>query len=59
VNRLRTARSFTQETLAEKADLSRRSLQEIESGTKLRTVPVLARLRLALDCPWDELLKGL
>jgi len=59
VNRLRTARSFTQETVAEKADVSRRYLQEIESGTKLPTVPVLARLRLALDCPWDELLKGL
>ena len=59
VNRLRTARSLTQEALAEKADVSRRYLQEIESGTKLPTVPVLARLRLALDCPWDELLKGL
>jgi transcriptional regulator with XRE-family HTH domain len=59
VKRLRAARSFTQEALAEKADVSRRYLQEIESGTKLPTVPVLARLRKALDCTWDDLLKGL
>jgi len=59
VKRLRAARSLTQEALAEKADVSRRYLQEIESGTKLPTVPVLARLRRGLGCPWDDLLKGL
>jgi transcriptional regulator with XRE-family HTH domain len=59
VKRLRAARPLTQEALAEKADLSRRYLQEIESGTKLPTVPVLARLRRGLGCPWDDLLKGL
>jgi transcriptional regulator with XRE-family HTH domain len=59
LNRLRLARSLTQEALAEKADVSRRYLQEIESGAKLPTVPVLARLRRGLGCAWDDLLKGL
>lgn len=45
--------------LAEKADLSRRYLQEIESGAKLPTVLKLAKLREALGCTWDGLLKGL
>ena len=59
VNRLRTASALTQEALAEKADLSRRFLQEIESGAKSPTVPMLAKLRQALGCTWDDLLKGL
>jgi transcriptional regulator with XRE-family HTH domain len=59
VNRLRTTSGLTQEALAEKADMSRRYLQEIESGAKSPTVPMLARLRRALNCPWEELLKGL
>jgi transcriptional regulator with XRE-family HTH domain len=59
VKRLRAAHSLTQEALAEKADVSRRYLQEIESGAKLPTVPVLARLRRGLGCLWDDLLKGL
>jgi transcriptional regulator with XRE-family HTH domain len=59
VNRLRMAGALTQEALAEKADLSRRYLQEIEGGTKSPTVPMLSKLRRALDCSWDELLKGL
>ena len=59
VNRLRTTSALTQEALAEKADLSRRYLQEIESGAKSPTVPMLAKLRRALNCSWDDLLKGL
>lgn len=59
VNRLRTNSALTQELLAEKADLSRRYLQEIESGAKSPTVPILAKLRRALDCTWEDLLKGL
>jgi hypothetical protein len=31
----------------------------VYSGAKLPTVPVQARLRRALDCPWSDLLKGL
>ena len=58
-NRLRTTSALTQEALAEKADLSRRYLQEIESGAKSASVPILAKLRGALDCSWDDLLRGL
>jgi DNA-binding XRE family transcriptional regulator len=59
VNRLRNAARLTQEVLAEKADLSRRYIQEIESGEKAPTIIVLARLRKAFGCGWDELLAGL
>jgi DNA-binding XRE family transcriptional regulator len=41
--------------LAEKADISRRFLQEIEAGTKNPTVNVIVRLKAALDCSWDDL----
>lgn len=58
VNRLRTAAGLTQEQLVEKGDISRRFLQEIESGQKLPTVRVLARLRKSLNCTWDDLLQG-
>lgn len=58
VNRLRTAAGLTQEQLVEKGDISRRFLQEIESGQKLPTVRVLARLRKSLNCTWDDLLHG-
>jgi transcriptional regulator with XRE-family HTH domain len=55
VCRLRTAAKFTQEGLAEKADLSRRFIQEIEAGTKKPTVNTAIRLKKALQCSWDEL----
>jgi len=35
--------------------VSRRYVQEIESGEKLPTVLVLVRLRKALGCDWDEM----
>ncbi len=53
--RLRMARGHTQEHLAEKADISRRYLQEIEAGEMNPTVNVASRLRRALKCAWDEL----
>ena len=49
------ARGHIQEQLAEKADISRRYLQEIEAGEMNPTVNVASRLRRALKCPWDEL----
>jgi transcriptional regulator with XRE-family HTH domain len=57
--RLRNAAALTQEQLAEQADVSRRFLQEIEAGQKNPTVQVAARLRSALHCSWDTLLRGL
>jgi len=59
VNKLRNAAALTQEKLAEKSDLSRRYIQEIESGKKTPTILVLARLRKAFGCGWDDLLAGL
>ena len=55
VCRLRTAARLTQEKLAEKADLSRRFIQEIEAGTKNPTVNVVVRLKKSLRCSWDDL----
>ena len=50
---------MTQEALAEKADISHRYLQSLEAGQKQPSINVVARLRLALKCPWDDLLKGM
>ena len=50
---------MTQEALAEKADISHRYLQSLEAGQKQPSVNVVAQLRLALKCSWDELLKGM
>ena len=55
VCRLRTAAKFTQESLAEKADLSRRFIQEIEAGSKNPTVNTVVRLKKALQCSWSDL----
>jgi transcriptional regulator with XRE-family HTH domain len=59
VNRLRMGSGLTQEQLAEKADISRRYLQEIEGGSKSPTIAIISRLRAALNSTWDNLLKGL
>ena len=50
---------LTQEALAEKADISHRYLQSLEAGQKQPSINVVAQLRTALKCPWDELLKGM
>jgi transcriptional regulator with XRE-family HTH domain len=55
VCRLRTAAKLTQERLAEKADLSRRYVQEIEAGSKSPTVTTVVRLKKALACSWNDL----
>lgn len=59
INRLRTSAGITQEGLAEKADISRRFLQEIEAGEKQPTVKTAAKLRFALNCTWDRLFEAL
>ena len=57
--RLRMEKGMTQEALAEKADISHRYLQSLEAGQKQPSINVVAQLRLALRCSWDELLKGM
>jgi transcriptional regulator with XRE-family HTH domain len=59
VCRLRTGLGTTQEKLSERAGISRRYLQEIEAGRLNPTVGVAARLRSALKCSWDDLLRGM
>ena len=57
--RLRNAAALTQEQLAEKADISRRYVQMIESSQYAPTIEVASRLRLAFGVSWDELMKGM
>jgi transcriptional regulator with XRE-family HTH domain len=59
INRLRVAAGITQEELAEKANLSRRYVQELEAGAKGPLIPTLVRIRLALKLSWEELMRGL
>jgi len=59
VNRLRMEAELTQEQLAEKAEISRRYLQEIEGGSKGPTIAIIARLRIELETTWENLLKDL
>jgi len=42
-------------TLGEKADLSRRFIQEIEAGAKNPTVNTVVSLKKALQCSWNDL----
>lgn len=58
VNRLRNQGGWTQEYLAEKADIDRRHLQRIEAGERNPSIIIAARLRKALGCSWEELTKG-
>ena len=59
LRRLREQAGLTQEQLAEKADITPRSLQFIEAGQFGASLAVLIRLRRALDCRWDTLLDGI
>jgi len=47
---------LTQEQLAEKASVSARYVQRIESGDRLPDLPVLDALRRALGAAWSDLL---
>ncbi len=55
VCRLRLDHGLTQEQLAERADISRRYLQQIEAGEMNPTINVVTRLREALRCSWDQI----
>jgi transcriptional regulator with XRE-family HTH domain len=53
---LRRAHGFTQEQLAEAADLNTRTLQKIEAGQVNILLTTLARIQSALGCTAGELL---
>ena len=59
VHRLRNELGMTQEVLAEKASVDRRSLQRIEAGQWNMTVDYLDRLREGLGCTWSQLIERL
>ncbi len=59
ISRIRAARGLTQEKLAERADMDRRSLQRMEAGSWNMTIDYLDRLRRALRCSWADLLDRL
>ena len=59
IHRLRNEKGMTQEYLAEKASVDRRSLQRIEAGQWNMTVDYLDRLREALGCSWTDIIARL
>jgi transcriptional regulator with XRE-family HTH domain len=59
INRLRTQKKLTQNLLADLATIDRRFLQRIEAGESGPTIEVLAKLKRALKCSWEELLRGI
>lgn len=56
--RLRTAYRLTQERLAELSGIHPRYLQRIEQGTVAVSLEVLLRIRRALKCPIEDLVKN-
>ena len=56
IRRERTARTVTQEKLAELADLNIRTVQKIESGSLNVLITTLIRIQRGLGCKWDKLL---
>ena len=59
LRRLREQAGLTQEKLAEQADIAPRTLQFIEAAQYGASLAILIRLRRALDCGWETLLRGL
>lgn len=58
VRRERVLKKLSQEKLAELADLNIRTVQRIEAGEITILITTVCRLKSALDCSWDDLLKG-
>ena len=59
INRLRTQAGWTQDDVAGRAEIDRRSVQRIEAGTANPGIDVICRLRAALGASWEEMLRGL
>jgi transcriptional regulator with XRE-family HTH domain len=54
--RLRMEKGWTQEELAERAEITSRTIQRMESYRILPSVETLAKLVVALCCSWEDLL---
>jgi transcriptional regulator with XRE-family HTH domain len=59
LRRLRNSAGFSQDTLAAKADMTKRYVQMIEAGQKCPTLFALKRLQSVLGCRFDDLLAGI
>ena len=57
IRRERMEKEFTQERLAELADLNLRTIQKIEAGRINILVTTAMRIQSALECPWKKLLR--
>jgi transcriptional regulator with XRE-family HTH domain len=57
IRRKRVASGLTQEKLAELAELAPRTIQKIEAGQITILITTLRRLRQALGCSYEELLR--
>jgi len=57
IRRERVAAGLTQEKLAEMSELSPRTIQKIEAGQITILVTTLRRLRKAIGCSYEELLR--
>jgi transcriptional regulator with XRE-family HTH domain len=57
IRRERVAGGLTQEKLAELAELAPRTIQKIEAGRITILVTTLRRLRRAIGCPYEALLR--
>jgi len=58
VSRIRTAKAFSQDKLAEKADLDRTYLSGIERGVRNPGIKIVIRIARALGVTVDQLCKG-
>jgi len=56
IRRERVALKMTQERLAELVGVNPRTVQKIEAGKLNILVTTLARIQVALDCDWADLL---
>ena len=55
VRRERVRKHFTQDALAERAEIATRNLQKIEAGEINILATTAFRIQLALRCPWKRL----
>jgi transcriptional regulator with XRE-family HTH domain len=58
IARLRTSLKLTQESLAERAGISTRYIQDLEAGMYEPTIFVTDAIRQAVSCEWSDLLEG-
>jgi transcriptional regulator with XRE-family HTH domain len=58
VKRLRIEKGMTQASLSSAAKIYMRYYQDIEACRKIPSVVFAARLKAALDCEWEDLMRG-